>query len=150
MSLALWPWLSSRPHVEWLHGHAARASQCTSHCQVGRLGNHLGSFCDIPKHHHIHLQVKFQQCFLPEKLLVVYLLRGESACLPLVLRVPCVVDEPLDRRCYSNSAKGFPSIATHQTHPILFHSQLRQTLTWLLSLLPQTLGLELLQYLGAS
>ena len=65
----------------------------------------------------IHLQVKFQLivfelfqsgtlllCFLlPEKLLVVYLLCGESACLPRVLGVPCVVGEPLDPRSYSQT-----------------------------------------------
>ena len=52
MSLALWPRLSPLPRVEWLHGHAARASQCTSHCQISRLGNNLGSFREIPKHLH--------------------------------------------------------------------------------------------------
>ena len=65
----------------------------------------------------IHLQVKFQLiefelfqsgtlllCFLlPEKLLVVYLLCGESDSLPLLLGVPCVLDEPLDPRSYSQT-----------------------------------------------
>ena len=70
---------------------------------------------DIPKYHHDssasfslsswNCSGTLPLCFLlPEKLLVVFLLRGESACLPLLPGVPCVVDEPLDPRSYSQTA----------------------------------------------